>query len=334
MPERRELQTVQALRAAACLLVVLYHGLSQAFPATAVSWPNGSAGVDLFFVISGFVMVTASDRLCARPDGWRVFLRRRLLRIVPLYWTLTAAKLCVVFAAPALAAHTRPAAWNIAASFLFLPAADATGQIRPVLPVGWTLNFEMLFYALFALALAMHRRPLALVAPILAALALLGFWRRPDWPALGFLANGMVLEFAFGMAAGEAWRRGRLPQSRGIALLALGALALLIVPLTGPFRFLSWGLPALLVLIGALALESRVAVPRWLVASGDASYATYLSHPFVVAALARLGPLLPLVALPASLAAGWLVHTRLDRRLRYWLGGAGRPAPSLSQAAS
>ena len=88
--------TIQALRAVAALLVVLLHALEtwgeRVDPAApGVNWENGASGVDIFFIISGFVMVISSQRLVDRPGAWRTFLQHRVIRIVPLYWLLTTA---------------------------------------------------------------------------------------------------------------------------------------------------------------------------------------------------------------------------------------------------
>ncbi len=290
-------------------MVVAFHTLEAAAPRSGLAWPNGSAGVDLFFVISGFVMFTSSRRLATRPDGWRVFLQRRLERIVPLYWLLTAAKALITLAAPGLAPTTRPTAWNLAASFLFIPARDAAGIVRPVLPVGWTLTYEMLFYALFAASLALRRSPLAILLPVLLPLGLAGFWRAPDWPAILSLANGLVLELCAGVALAQTMAAFRHPNQRtATCMLALGLALLLLVPSAGPWRFLAWGAPALLVVAATVALEQRLAasLPALLLELGDASYAIYLSHVFVIPvlahALARL-PLPPALATPALLLA-------------------------------
>ena len=104
LPQRRsDLSTVQALRGVAALLVVAYHAVNtwslHALDSTAGKvWPNGSAGVDIFFVISGLVMVLSADRLAGRPDAWRTFARQRIVRIVPLYWVMTTAKVAAVLA--------------------------------------------------------------------------------------------------------------------------------------------------------------------------------------------------------------------------------------------
>ena len=323
--QHREIRTVQALRACACLLVVAYHALDawgarQSPVRTADSlWPNGAAGVDLFFVISGFVMATSAARLAGGADAWR-FARRRLRRVAPLYWLMTAAKLAALAVS---GAATLPGAWQIVASLLFIPVRDAAGIVRPVLGVGWTLDFEMLFYALFAVAV--WRRPrgstLRLLLLCLIPLALAGFFRRPDWPAPFALANGLVLEFCLGMAV-AGWMPAGRAHSMSAALLASGAM-LLILPQPGPWRFALWGLPAAAALAGAARLEPRLGprVPAWLLGVGEASFAIYLLHPFLVPALARLLPpqLPPGLAFPVLVTASLLVSTAGGVLLHRWV---------------
>ena len=257
-------------------------------------------------------MVTSSRRLVGTPHPARVFLARRALRIVPLYWLLTAVKLAVVLLAPAMALSTAPTTWNVVASFLFIPSRNALGVVRPVLPVGWTLEFEMLFYLLFAAALALRVRVMWVVVP-LAGVAAAGFWRQAGWPAPCFLLNGMVLEFAGGMVLAAL---PVLPRRRwGLAVAACGLVGLVVLPLAGPWRFMMWGGPAILVMAGVLALEGAW-VPAWMLAIGDASYAIYLVHPFVV-------PALGWGAVPVSVAAGLIVDRWLDKPLRSWLATHG-----------
>ena len=277
---------LQALRGVACLMVVAFHALEVG----GVHWANLSGGVDLFFVISGYVMVASSRRLACLPGGWRFFLARRLERIVPLYWLLTAAKLAIALTAPWLTPATRPTAWNLAASLLFIPARDATGLIRPVLPVGWTLNYEMLFYLVFAAALALRRAPLSVLLPLFLPLAAAGFWRTGAWPAPLSLANGLVLEFCAGVALAQCRARFQRPCPGLCAALLLGGLALLLLtPEAGAWRFAAWGLPALAVVAGTIGLEDRLRrlLPSLAIRLGDASYAIYLSHVFLIPVLAH-----------------------------------------------
>jgi len=333
MKRSADIRTLQALRAAACLLVVTYHAVN--LTAGAVPpWPNGATGVDLFFVISGFVMVVSSRRLLDGPHAWRSFLLGRIRRIVPLYWLMTWVKYGLCVAAPVITPHTRVTAWNMAASLLFVPTRDWVGIVRPVLQVGWTLNFEAIFYVLFAICLAARLHPLWMT-PLLALLALAGFWRSPDWPAPFSLANGMVLEFAAGMAIAclSHGPRLRLPLRAAKYVLFAGFALLLLLPPPGPWRFIAWGLPAAAILAAALALERSVGprLPTFVLAIGDASYAIYLVHPFVVPAFVSHGPLLAAASLPASIAAGLLVHRLIDAPLQRRLTVPRRPPPTYAE---
>jgi peptidoglycan/LPS O-acetylase OafA/YrhL len=176
---------------------------------------------------------------------------------------------------------------------LFLPARDAAGLFRTVLPVGWTLNFEMLFYGVFAIGLACRRPPLQTLLILLGPLAVLGFFRAPDWPALLYFANPLVLEFCFGVALAAslpAWPARRMQARAWGALWLLGlALLLLLVP-PGHWRFLVWGMPAAMMVAGAVGLEASCGarIPRLVLLLGDASYAIYLVHLFVLPPIALL----------------------------------------------
>jgi exopolysaccharide production protein ExoZ len=128
-----QLKSIQILRAAAALGVLLDHAGRWLDVAPIVD--IGAAGVDLFFVISGFIMVYTSERLFGQTGAPQRFLARRIIRIVPLYWTLTAFAALVLFGFGP----------NTLGSYLFIPTHRG-----PILTVGWTLNYEMMFYSLFA----------------------------------------------------------------------------------------------------------------------------------------------------------------------------------------
>lgn len=286
--------TIQALRAVAALLVVLYHAFDMwgervDAAAPGVGWTNGAAGVDIFFVISGFVMVVSSRRLMGRPGAWLTFLRHRVVRIVPLYWLLTTAKIVAVLLLPALVIRTSLDPSFVARSYLFLPVVDSAGHFRPVIPVGWTLTYEFLFYLFFAAALAVRVDVLRVVAPGLGLIAVLALARTDTWPDWTILFDTIVIEFVFGVVLGKWTLRGfRLPLPIAVALVVGGFAIILSVPLGAEnMRVLTWGVPAFAVVAGAVSLESLVAraLPRWLLALGDASYSIYLSHGFVLPAL-------------------------------------------------
>ncbi len=350
MTER--LTSIQILRALAALAVCIHHagydagrlaeragtrfGLADVFP-----WMSG---VDVFFVISGFIMVHASQDLFAAAGGRRTFIVHRLARIVPLYWALTSLFLAVALLAPRALNSAPPSFVEIAASYLFWPAARADGVVQPVYSLGWTLNYEMFFYALFALALGLRReRAVALVAAILVALVAFTAIAKPPLP-VAFWGSPIVLEFAAGMGLGLMRARGvALAGSVRLALLLAGVGALALLGPEPDGQLAAHGVAVrgaaatLIVASAALARRSSHAFvwPRPLVALGDASYALYLVHPFAVraASIALAGlpfgtatpAIMAAIAIAAACIAALLVHryfekpaTRLTRRA---LGG-------------
>ena len=340
--------TVQALRAVAALLVVAYHAFDMwtaRIGAPGPSWTNGAAGVDIFFVISGFVMVVSSRRLLAQPHAWLTFARHRILRIVPLYWLLTTLKLVLVSLLGGLALRSTLELDYVAGSYLFLPVVDSAGHFRPLLPVGWTLTYELVFYGLFALALALRVDVFKVLLPAFALIAALALLRDAHWPAWTVLFSTLVLEFLFGVALARLTLRGsRLPPGVAAAALILGFALILAIPEPAEsWRTISWGVPALAIVAGAVALEAPLApgLPRWLLDLGDASYAIYLAHGFVlpaiglaIAALHWTSPaglaFTVAACLLAGSAAGWLVHVGIERPMLRWSRGLRFPPERLS----
>lgn len=265
-----QVNSVQLLRAVAALGVVVLHARGVAHDG---AYRLGAAGVDLFFVISGFIIAGAT----AHSPG--EFLWRRFWRIYPVWWLVAAAAL------PLSIAAGKVDGWqDYAATATLWPLWGARGAIEP--GVGWTLTFEITFYA--AMALAMATRfwvPLALFA--------LAFALRHSGPLFAQLGNPLVFEFLAGVVIARLPRPGpRL----GAALLGAALLLFWFSPAamiyqsgynlrldTAP-RALHWGIPAALMLYGALGLE-RYCHGRFMrlpLLLGSASYAIYLTHWWVI----------------------------------------------------
>lgn len=322
--------TVQALRAVAALMVVAYH----AFDMWALrvgaggSWTNGAAGVDIFFVISGFVMVVSSRRLADEPHAGRTFLRQRVVRIVPLYWLLTTLKLVLVFVFAGLALRSNLDLDYVLRSYLFLPVVDSVGHFRPLLPVGWTLTYEFLFYGLFALALVLRIEVLRVLIPAFAVIGALALLRHGGWPEWTILFSTIVFEFLFGVVLAKLTLRGwSLPSVFAVGAIVVGVVLIMTLPSGSEnLRVVTWGLPALAIVAGAVSLERKIAgrLPAWLLKLGDASYSIYLVHGFVLPiigiAIARLhwngyvAQTATVVAcLIAGALAGWLTYVCVER---------------------
>lgn len=293
------IDALQALRGLAALLVFVSHlqkelgrygagHVADLFGLTVL----GQFGVDLFFVISGFVMVyvTAGSR---RLD-WSDFLTRRLIRVAPLYWIFTALALGVSFFLESAKHNNDLRAVYVASSFLFIPVQRISDEhFTPLLGVGWTLNYEILFYICFAGSLAASKRaPAALVLIAFPLMALVGFGITSDDPILWYWTRPIILEFVIGMLIGKIYLLGwRLTHLNGRLLGITGVAAWLFScqlyqnPIDSSVRLVAWGWPAGLI-VAAVLLRSRATqgkavwpLSTWL---GDISFSLYLSHMFAI----------------------------------------------------
>jgi exopolysaccharide production protein ExoZ len=307
--------SIQYLRGVAAILVVIYHATVTAAPDRTFS--HGIFGVDIFFVISGFIMwaITA-----AAPTTPVAFLRQRIVRIVPLYWALTLVAAFVAFRPDFRLDFNIDYEWLLHSLF-FIASASGEFEVKemaafPILPVGWTLNFEMMFYALFAIALFL--RPAMRLAAIVGALTILvltgAFVYDAAGPVLQFYTGSISIEFAFGVLLGWAFMRCR---SRGISWNAPVSGAVLIAAAWLIYRYdlrlldargIGAGLPALAICAGALMMEPWLSKRpvRMFKLLGDASYSIYLSHLSALTIGAKLFSSIPF-SFPQAVKAALLV---------------------------
>lgn len=347
-PLAETLTNIQALRGLAALLVVFVHLQDLAALAGAgrdvFIW--GNTGVDIFFVISGLIMVQSTGR---RPMGPWEFMRRRVTRVAPLYWLVTLAVFGLVLIKPNLFSSTSADPSHLAKSLAFIPYARGDGAMHPLVFLGWTLNYEMAFYLLFAASLALTTgrwRWVPALLVIIAAVAI-GLAVRPADPVLGFYTAPILLEFAAGMALGALLPRR--PVSPGLAkvLLVIGAVAfgaMILGPVLAPTgeRALIAGAPATIIVAVAVLVErSGLSLPwRWAQRMGDASYSIYLTHFFVTAAVtklaARLGVhdaattmALILAAIALVIVVGWLTYRWVEAPITQFVQTRTRRRPTM-----
>ena len=347
----RQSPLLQALRGMAALDVAIAHIGEQAGALAgrtgepAYAWLHPLAqdvGVDVFFVISGVVMVWSSLPLFGQPGAARRFAVRRLARVVPLYWIATLLLAVTTVVLPALVSEPTPSLALVLTSFLFLPWRRSDGLIQPLFRLGWTLNYEMLFYAIFTVFVGLPARwAMSAVLASVLSLAVVGWTLHPVTVLLVFWTDPIVLEFGMGVVLAALSLRLRLGIWWRVVLALVGLAGLAAADLwTATPRGIAYGLPCAAMVAAAILGPIRPArsrAMRALVGLGDVSYALYLVHPFAMRALAfawlRTGfvsrpGVLCYVALTtaASIVLAAVVHARLERKLTAWARRLGAPA--------
>jgi len=343
---------LQALRMIAATMVVLTHALNRA----ADAFPNGGvgrqqfleSGVDVFFVISGFIMV-----YIMKPDAKPfAFWLQRFTRIAPLYWAATAFAVFLGYVAPRYGYGTP--AWDYTLkSVLFIPTGSDMWA-HPVVQPGWTLVYEFLFYTILSVCLLLGRRPFFAATIVIALILTAGAVFAKSVGVLGFYSDqAMMLEFLFGMAVAGLLKDVKVNPWAGIGLALVGFVLMYVLwymDKLGYPRGLRVGMPAFLIVTGFLLSEpiwARYGLLRRFSVLGDASYSIYIVHYFLIQAIARYfednpglkPPVGPYVytglLIAAGLGAGLLAHVYIEKPLlklvRGWLPQRERQ-PALAPA--
>ena len=278
---------IQYLRGVAAVLVVLYHSTMMTAVAPYYNNHFGSIGVDLFFIISGFVMWTATNDIQKNPV---LFWKARIIRIVPMYWIATLTFVGGTYFFPGVLLNARTFDFEyITKSLLFIPANNISlNAIVPIYSVGWTLNYEMLFYFIFGFFLLIKNSTIrAIAVTVSLTFIFTAGGEKSSNPIISFYSNPIMVEFIAGIFI--AMKRKLffdLGTKYGVILL-LGSLPLLF---SSHFRIgFSWlnALGCALLVAGCLPFESAVKakLSKFLVLIGDASYSIYLFHAFFQRAL-------------------------------------------------
>lgn len=287
------LYNLHLLRVIAALAVVFFHTTNEA--GLDLPLRVGSRGVDIFFVISGFI-ISHIER-----QSPRAFLSRRLIRVCPFYWAATLVVFVLASVLPQYFRSTEVGVTHLIASLLFIPH-DAGSGVFPTMILGWSLNFELFFYGVFTLSLALSRSAAHRVAgALVTAGALVGMsmhggagGESPLGVVFATYTSPIVLEFVFGILVFEAFRwitrlaPGRRLLVPSLLVFVLSLAALFFIEYRGGFglhRAVGAGVPSFFIVLSALCLETegRLRVEnRAVFWAGEASYILYLIHPYVI----------------------------------------------------
>lgn len=338
---------IQVLRCFAALSVLALHAqaMLNEYLSTPVKWWSSAAGVDVFFVISGFIMVYANR---ARDKTPAQFWLDRFVRLVPLYWIATLAFVASTYFVDYSRAYHDWTWSEVVTSLLFIPTMRSDGLVFPVLTVGWTLNYEMIFYALFGLTMFMKSasRGVMGLGAFYVGLFLFGALVENAPVEIVEMSRLIALEFVAGAGIGLAYlyvqrKKIRIGAAYGHAAVWLGV-ALLVasepfaVGMSTDVRALLWGIPAVSIVAGALILERAGVtwtVPVFMVL-GAASYSIYLFHEPVLEMVFRalsssaadpgilikivIGGIAVTAATLAGVAAHYLIEKPVTALVRSW----------------
>jgi exopolysaccharide production protein ExoZ len=320
---------IQILRLLAAVAVVAFHAWGAApegfkVPESAISFvlSYGGHGVDLFFVISGFIIFYATHHAALTPAE---FLRRRVQRIAPLYFVVTFA---VIMLATTLPATFGTEGWytprHILKSLAFIAFTD--GEM-PVVYLGWSLEYEMYFYLTVALLMALTRDVWRNIVMIFSALAIVGRFPGID-ATLGnyaFFVDSMILEFVLGVIVASLFVNGQVSWPMSVATACAIAAVLVTEPAN---RVIIFGIPSACLVTAAAFVSRKRMYPSWLERAlarlGDASYSIYLAQVQTVSlastTIASLVPVVPplllvIVTSGIVVAFGLLLNILAERPL-------------------
>jgi exopolysaccharide production protein ExoZ len=344
-------QFLQLMRFVAAALVLCTHATfyyHERINAAVQVWHFGEIGVPIFFVISGIVMVVATQSMPHNAAGARLFMLRRVVRIVPLWWVALTVKVVISLVRPEVVNHNFFQMDYALKSYFFIPYFNELHAVVPLHGVGWTLLHEIYFYILFSVAMWCGLRP-ALVASIaIVGMLVLGQTVAVDSPFWSVATHTSNMYFVVGMVVGSAMVLG--PARRGLrrsATVALAVAALVLFALQTQFD-VHYAYPIVLAVGAAALMCANLRLPAWLNSVGrlgDSSYSLYLFHPFVApASLLMLGHFAPSwpaavhigTAVVFTVAAAHLLHLWIEVPVVRWARDKllGSPRRASQQAAT
>ncbi len=325
---KKKFDSLQAFRGLAALGVVIRHAAisTDSHVASIPPWldgifKNGFLGVDFFFVLSGFIIMSSHFADEKSVASWKTYGFKRFVRIFPPYWPIAIALIVSYLFLPGLSQETRN--YSLLSSLLLLP-----DTLPPALIVAWTLIHEVLFYLIFCLFFISNRIFLIFLACWTLAICAMALQGKTVVysPFFTVLLDPINLEFVFGMCT--AYLTTKMSSRLGTPLILLGLVTfglLLLWPFAYECRVL-FGLSFSALVLGAVLLEWResLPIPRWMVLMGNASYSIYLIHNPLNSVTGRLVGRLQggatwglgmIVGVISSLVAGVLYHFFIEKPL-------------------
>ena len=317
MAERKKIEMLQLLRLIGSISIIIYH--------SGIVGEHGYFAVEIFSVLSGYILMYSTQSEHSKHG----FLRKRLLRIVPLYWAFTFLMYGLLLFLPQLSLMSEATPDALIKSLLFIPFINSKGWLVPLVSIGWTLNYEVFFYIVFFVAMHISHKYRGLLTTIfISTLVLLRFILNIDSVIWNFYTDSFVLEFVFGIIAFYVlnWMNSHncnLVVKRILLVLAGVSfiwMALDIGVTTTIARCVRIGIPALILFIALVVNYADNTYPPILVQLGNATFSIYLLEFFSTALYKVLVPYLPsalvivlfVAMVVCSLIAGYIIYKYVE----------------------
>jgi peptidoglycan/LPS O-acetylase OafA/YrhL len=269
---------IDGLRAIAVIVVMLFHTGFQFIS-------GGFLGVDIFFVISGFIMMYIHGNDFQRKNISINFLKKRIIRVIPLYWFLTAAAAVLLFIVPSIFGGGKIfQIKHVLSSFLFIPYNNSIGLPIPIIGPGWSLNYEMYFYLIFSMLLLFPKKYFLKSITGFFLISILCSLFSVENEIIKMITNPMLLEFLFGIYIAKLYDLKRLPNF--ILLIGMATILFftnIIIHFNIDYRIFFYGINASFIVMGLLAYEQNIGFKKpnkILLFLAKISYSLYLSHVF------------------------------------------------------
>ena len=318
---------IQVLRLLGSASITVYH--------SGIAGEHGFWAVDLFFVISGFILMYSTEPkepvMLEEPVSAGRFLKKRLVRVVPLYWIMTLFMYLLISVMPSLSIMSEAKLPDLIRSLLFIPFENSRGYCAPILSLGWTLQYEILLYLLFAVSMSINFRKRGWICSgMILALVLAGTGANAagiQMPVfLSFYTDSIMLEFILGIGAHEFWKRlnfvsrkeGMLTDiaeenaMKILSLAGIGVMVVLMARVENDYSIPRWirlGLPAFILFAFSMMSLGREQFPRSTLKVASASYSIYLVEYFGMAAYKFLCPVvLNITGAESTSLPGWMIR--------------------------
>lgn len=319
MNTSNKLTAIQVMRGVAVILVLFYHATENLVTKglSGIVLNTGQSGVDIFFIISGFIIFFSAKNKIGK-SGMIAFFESRIKRIVPNYWfyTLLFAALLITF--PEKFERSIFDINHIIHSLFFIPMTD---NAPPIVSLGWTLNYEVYFYSVFLLSILIPAKyRLAFVSFVISLVFVIAVYNNLN----PFYKNDVVFEFILGAMLYLYYSKYYNDKIRVPEFVFYSVLVLVIYFMSSvsmESRFFNFGVPSFIIMMLSIHVKFSGVIGSLLEKIGEASYSIYLSHaismPFVIKILLFFGGgfyLSMMISIIFCLLIGWCSYQILERR--------------------